>query len=64
MFHLESLWVFLNGADLCVNCHKVILCDSSGEWLNSDISRLLLSGYRLYFQFQIKEIIITNDSII
>ena len=37
--------VFLNGADVCVNCCKVILCDSSGEYLNSDISRLLLSGY-------------------
>ena len=37
--------VFLNGADVCANCCKVILCDSSGEYLNSDISRLLLSGY-------------------
>ena len=36
--------VFLNGADLCVNCYKVMLCDSSGECPNSDISRLLLSG--------------------
>ena len=24
--------VFLNGADVCVNCYKVILCDSSGEY--------------------------------
>ena len=37
--------VFLNGADVCVNCCKVLLCDSSGECPNSDISRLLLSGY-------------------
>ena len=41
-----SVWlVFLNEADVCVNCCKVLLCDSSGEYLNSDISRLLLSGY-------------------
>ena len=37
--------VFLNGADLCVNCYKVMLCNSSGECPNSDISRLSLSGY-------------------
>ena len=37
--------VFLNGADICVNCCKVLLCDPSGECPNSDISRLLLSGY-------------------
>ena len=42
---LVSLWVFLNGADLCVNCYKVMLCNSSGECPNSDISLLLLSGY-------------------
>ena len=30
--------VFLNGADVCVNCCKVLLCDSSSECLNSDIS--------------------------
>ena len=37
--------VFLNEADVCVNCCKVLLCDSSGEYLNLDISRILLSGY-------------------
>ena len=37
--------VFLNGADLCVDCYKVMLCNSSGECPNYDISRLLLSGY-------------------
>ena len=37
--------MFLNGADVCVNCCKVLLCDSSGECPKSDISRLLLSGY-------------------
>ena len=28
-----------------MNCCKGLLCDSSGECPNSDISRLLLSGY-------------------
>ena len=37
--------VFLNGTDLCVNGYKVMLCNSSGEFPNADISRLLLSGY-------------------
>ena len=53
MFIVHSRWiqvqrysvclVFLNGA--CVNFCKVMLCDSSGECPNSDISRLSLSRY-------------------
>ena len=36
--------VFLNGADLFVNCDKVMLCKSSGECSKSNISSLLFIG--------------------
>ena len=41
---IQSCLVFLNGADLCVNCYKVMLCNSSGEYSKSDISWLLFIG--------------------
>ena len=30
--------VFLNGADLLCDCHKVMLCKSSGEYSEADIT--------------------------
>ena len=36
--------MFLERADVCIYCCKVLLCDSSGEYLNYVIRRLCLSG--------------------
>ena len=36
--------VFLNGADLLCDCHRVMLCKSSGEYSETDITRLLMIG--------------------
>ena len=53
--------VFLNGADLCVNCYKVMLCNSSGECPNSDISRLLLSGYDISVVLYVRRLIHSTE---
>ena len=36
--------MFLNGADLFVYCHEVMLCKSSGEYSEVDITWLLIIG--------------------
>ena len=52
-----SVCLVLNGTDLCVNCYKVMLCNSSGECPNSDISRLLLYGCDISVVIYVRRVI-------
>ena len=48
--------VFLNGADVLCDCHKVWLYKSSGDYSETDITLLLIIGLNDYCDSKMKEL--------